>query len=108
MRTKILELRDKATFIPVVAVKMMPDAANERYLLRRAGYSTDGNPLVLLTRADGGKSAYDPYDWGDRTFHTAHLYIEEHWNELEDGDVVDVEFILGETKERKLSEELTC
>jgi hypothetical protein len=34
----------------------------------------------------------------------AHRYIEENWNALSDGDVIDVEFILGETKEKKISE----
>ena len=34
----------------------------------------------------------------------AHNYIIEHWHELKDGDVVDVQFILGETKAPKVSE----
>jgi len=33
-----------------------------------------------------------------------HLYITEHWNELESGDVIDVRFILGETPHPCLSE----
>jgi hypothetical protein len=53
--------------------------------------------------------AYDPYDWVNdpRTKKTAHWYIEQHWAELKDGDVVDVEFIQGETETAKLSESLT-
>jgi hypothetical protein len=34
----------------------------------------------------------------------AHHHIYEKWDSLEDGDVVDVEFILGETTKPKLSE----
>ncbi len=34
----------------------------------------------------------------------AHHYIIEHWAELSDGDVVDVEFILKETTVLKVSE----
>jgi hypothetical protein len=34
----------------------------------------------------------------------AHQYIEQHWRELKDGDVIDVEFILGETDVKKTSE----
>jgi len=34
----------------------------------------------------------------------AHKYIKEHWDELRSGSVVDVEFILGESKEPKASE----
>ena len=38
----------------------------------------------------------------------AHNYIATHWHDLVDGDVVDVEFILGETAEKKISERATC
>lgn len=110
MQTKILELRDKATFIPVVAIDMNPTSdSRELYLLRRAGYSCDAHPIILLTRADGGATAeYDPFSWSQsRTWRTAHLWITDHWRELDNGDVVDVEFILGETTERKLSERVT-
>jgi len=34
----------------------------------------------------------------------AHVYIEQSWALLKDGDVVDVEFILGETIKQKISE----
>lgn len=105
MEIKLLEIRDRATFLPMFA--MLCEASNEgqRYLLRRAGYGADTN-LVLFGYLEGHKSpcGYDPYDWGDRTKHVAHQYITEHWNELKDGDVIDVEFILGETAEKKTSE----
>jgi hypothetical protein len=54
------------------------------------------------------RAAYDAYEWpGDvRTFRAAHLYVEEHFDEIEDGAVVDVEFILGETAEPKVSERI--
>jgi hypothetical protein len=49
--------------------------------------------------------AYDPYDWrGARTKPNAHLWITEHWHEIADGDVIDVQFILGETAVPKCSE----
>ncbi len=112
MKTKILEVRDSATFIPVVCVDMNPEfdphhVPDTQYLLSRAGYACDGRPIIMFTRADGGgKACYDPYEWGDRTFHVAHNYITENWGALKDGDVVDVEFILGETREKKTSERL--
>jgi len=114
MKTLVLEVRDRATFLPVVAIDMNPDGeswydsfAKQRFLLRRAGYVCDGRPIILLTRLHGGPSHYDPYDWGDRTMKVAHNYIEENWITLSDGDVIDVEFILGETAEPKRSEEVT-
>jgi hypothetical protein len=51
----------------------------------------------------------DPYSWGirnkgPRTFPVAHNWIIDHFDEISDGDVIDVEFILGETKQPKTTE----
>lgn len=104
MKTLLLEVRDRMTFIPVLAVVMKPDCPefgdqleSQRYLMRRCGYGFD-MPSVLLTKASGdGSARCDPYAWGDRTMKEAHVYIEREWTTLRDGDVVDIEFILGET-----------
>src|SRR6266542_5222131 len=113
MITKVLEIRDRNTFIPVLAVDMNPvfkdrhtlDISNaQRYLLRRAGYACDGKPIILLTRLEGGRSTYDPFDWGDLSWKVAHNYIRKHWSNLADGDVIDVEFILNESDAPKVSE----
>ncbi len=34
----------------------------------------------------------------------AHLYVDEHFDDLKDGDVIDVEYILNETDKPKISE----
>jgi|ERR1039458_7000887 hypothetical protein len=109
MQVKLLELRDKGTFIPLLCVDMNPDNDDQRYLLRRVGYPCDNRPNVVITsaNADGGAASNDPYSWGGRTFPVAHKYIIEHWVDLRDGDVVDVSFILGETKAPKVSERKT-
>lgn len=108
MEAKTLEVRDSATFIPVLAVNMTPDNAEQRWLLRRCGYPLDGRPNVILTNLSGdGKATNDPYAWGGRTYPVAHNWIINHWDELVDGDVVDVEFILGETATKKLSERVS-
>lgn len=121
MQAKALEIRDDGTFIPVLAVDMNPYAPNgpyspnmetlraQQYLLRRCGYACDGRPNVIVTRLSGdGQATNDPYSWGDgaRTFPVAHNYIIKNWTRLKDGDVVDVEFILGETKAPKVSERM--
>lgn len=116
MHAKALEIRDEGTFIPALAVDMNPDFmpeeryAAQRYLLRRCGYACDERPNVMLTKltGDGSKASNDPYFWGGRTMPVAHNYIIEHWAELKDGDVVDVSFILGETKTPKISERETA
>lgn len=107
LKNKILEVRDRATFISVLAVQMNPTSSNveliETQHLRRCGY---GNiDMILMTRLDGsGKATVDPYEWDDRTMQTAHQYITINWSLLKTGDVVDVEYILKETESPKVSE----
>jgi hypothetical protein len=107
MLVKCLEIRDKNTFIPVICLHPTPDNDAQRYLLRRDGYSgqADERCIIMIDAQCRGVS-YDPYNWskGWRTHTVAHNYIREHWAELSDGDVIDVEFILGETKRPKVSE----
>jgi hypothetical protein len=115
---KAFEVRDTGTFIPVIAIKMIPTQQGgrfeqERYLLARAGYGPDPRetPCIILCRMSASgvdhNATYDPYAWGGagtRTMQIAHLHILEHFDEMFSGDVVDVEFIRGETQEPKLSE----
>jgi hypothetical protein len=108
---KVLEIRDRATYIPVIAVRLEPHNEHERYLLATAGYGT--NPaeqaaFVLVSRINGGhcETNVDPHAWTGRTMPVAHRYIEQHFDELQPFDVVDVENILGETVSPKVSEAL--
>ena len=103
-RIKFLEIRDTATFIPVIAIdcSLTGNPYND-YLLQRAGYGQER--CILLTRLSGhGPAEYDPYSWNDRTYHIAHDFIYENWDVICDAEVIDVEFILGETKMKKVSE----
>ena len=61
---------------------------------------------VPVNQAQCRGVAYDCYGWpsNPRTYQVAHNYIATHWSALSDGDVIDVEFILGETDTRKTSE----
>jgi hypothetical protein len=112
MITKLFEVRDAGTFIPVIATRLMAAVSDyndnvlqaEEYLIRRAGFSSESDD-VFLARLTDFKGCYDPSMWEDkRTMLNAHKYIKEHWEELRSGSVVDVEFILGESKEPKQSE----
>lgn len=130
--TKLFEIRDRATFIPVIATRLLVrtrahwhgvdpqrdsqfnvDDESEQYLLRRAGYGeqiTDRSelPYIFVARLAGGAPAtYDPYDWANRTMTTAHQHMIDHWDDLVSGQVIDVEHILGETEQPKVSERLT-
>ncbi len=107
LQTKLFEIRDRATCIPVVAIFCSRSEQElndeENFLLGRAGYGKF-NDCIFLARLVGGDANYDPYQWGNRTMQTAHSYIEDNWEELVSGAVVDVEFVLHETSEPKVSE----
>lgn len=114
MDVKLFEIRDRATFIPVLGVKIEIDdpTTAEAWLLRRAGYAVEdllGGTFVLLTTLSSGvgRAICDPYDWGGDTFPPAHDYIARHWDQLKSGDVIDAEHIRGESAAPKPSERLT-
>jgi hypothetical protein len=101
MITKTIEIRDRHTLVPALAIQV---SGEDGYLCRRAGF---GNPMVYLLKLATQECRYDPWAWGDRTLKTAHLHIAEYFDDLADGAVVDVEFLLGETQTPKASEQLT-
>lgn len=89
MNTKVLEIRDEGTCIGALAIKMEAANAIEDAFLWREGYPRDGHGVVLMRLSDQEASS-DPYEFGNRTMRGAHLWIIEHWDQLHDGDVVDV------------------
>jgi hypothetical protein len=123
MKSKLLEIRDSGTRIPVLATRLCPTpyTKNERAsranhdaeiaILHDEGYidkSGDGS-FVMVTKLSDQTSAYEPFGWltSARTMRIAHKEIAEKFDQLESGDVVDVEFVLGETKTKKTSEYAT-
>ena len=110
MIIKAVEIRDTGTFIPAIAIKVVPANEGQRYLLCRSGYGFDPPQIILANLAGGsGMACCDPFDWPAcaRTMRTAHEWLREHFDEIEDGAVVDVAFILGERVEPKRSERET-
>lgn len=111
MKIKMFEVRDRATFIPVIAIKLDDDCTMEEdYLLARSGYGSKyRKDYTLLTRiADGEtKCSYDEYSWGCRTMLNAHKFIDDNFDTLTTGAVVDVEYILGETNTPRVSERIS-
>lgn len=104
MITKLFEVRDSGTFIPVMATRFK---GNESPLFRAAGYGPD-QFYVIVCKLTGGECAatYDPFGWPKdaRTMNQAHLYIEKNFDLLSSGDVIDVEFIMGLTTLKKRSQ----
>ena len=115
MDVKMFEVRDRATMMPVMAVRLRNRNPAEFFLLRRAGFSEEviagpeesAEPYIILMRLDPvGEAQYDIYSWEGqaRTMPVAHRHIINKWDKLLSGDVIDVEFILGETQQPKVSE----
>ena len=120
MEVKLLEIRDRATFIPAMAIRLIVNESSntlyekELWLLRRAGYNREqitisqDVPYIILCKLDGVEAQYDPFQWGlSRTMRDAHRYIIDSWSFLKSGDLVDVEFINGETPHPKISERVS-
>ena len=105
MRSITLEVRDRMTFIPVIATSTRTghDQAT-RYLLDHAGFKGDG--YVFVTRLSDMRTEYEPNDWGGRTMPAAHRYIASNFDDLAAGSVVDVEVVLGEKQKPAVPQRL--
>lgn len=107
MITKMLEIRDEGTCIASLAIRMVSDDPIEDRFLWRSGYPRrDSIPAVVLMLLSDQKATSDPYEWTyGRTMKLAHVWIIEHWDELKNGDVVDVRVTsLGERTEPAAAE----
>jgi hypothetical protein len=109
MKAKLFELRDAGTFLPVIAIKLDPEDEAERYLLARSGFTTkvetQRDYVLMAGLGDTERLTCDPFEWGqNRTRFLGHQHIIKNWNELQTGDVIDVEFIHGLRDKPKESE----
>ena len=107
MKAKMLEVRDSMTCMPCLAVSFHTDNPDDAHLMWRSGWGHYGNGEVLVMFPSCDKEArIDPMTWPQtsRTRRIAHEYIVRHFNDLAPGDVVDVQFILGETTVKKEKE----
>ena len=97
MHFKFIEIRDSMTCIPALAIRTEPsDDVERRFLNERCGHPIDG---VILMRLGDQRANSDPYFWADRTHTAAHEWLLGHFDEVEDGAVVDVRVILGEARQ---------
>lgn len=113
METKLFEVRDRMTFLAVICIKLTSTNEAERYLLAMSGYglSTESQTkYVLMGKLRTGDLKCCPADQegypGVRTMWMAHQHIQKHWDALTSGDTIDMEFILGESAEPKISQRL--
>lgn len=107
MTCKTIEIRDRGTFIPALAIRLDPSDDRDRWLLARAGFGREaedqGRYVLLINLVKD--APYDPFGHGPaRTLGVVHQHLIEHFEEVGNGAVVDVEYLLGERAEPKTSE----
>lgn len=107
----LFEVRDRGTCMKVLALKPSGFTEADNWLWGQAGYSskpeTQAHYVIAIDISDPpGIVQYDPYAWDNRTMRHAHAYIREHWDELQSGAVIDVQYIRGETTEPKPSDRM--
>ena len=113
MIAKLFEVRDRGTFIPMLAVQCDPADENERYLLAHAGFGKDAatqRGYVLCGEIDSGKfkMSYDPLDFPDGTLRQAVEHIQANFHALVSGGVIDAEFLRRERTLPRRPERLLC
>lgn len=113
METKLFEIRDRGTFLPVICVKMEAEIEEERYLLAITGYGLQKKTqakYILMGKLQSPDLKFEPFEHAGypvvRSLPIAHEYVRTHWDELKSGDMIDVEFISGETSEKKTPQRL--
>jgi hypothetical protein len=108
MESKLFELRAPATCMPIMAVRLNAENEAEAWLLRRSGYGlwpSDWQGYIFVFPIEReGKAVTDPFKQDCEELRIAHLYISEHFDELERGAVIDVDYIQGRTSEPKKSD----
>lgn len=109
MEVKTFEVRDSMTCISALAIKAGARDEAERWLWSRAGFGESAKEqscYVLVANIDSGtgKLTCDPWAQRSGTMREAHTYIDAHFDELENGAVVDVEYIRGDTDAPKISD----
>lgn len=99
---KTVEIRDRATCIPAFAIKMIASDEKELFLFKHCGYRSINDACILLVSIEAPWHSARHWDeWQNRSGRTmpiAHKWIEENFDTIKTGDVIDVEFILNEVE----------
>jgi hypothetical protein len=103
METKLFEVRAPATCIPIMAIKLDAVSEAEAWLLGKSGYGLNPlswqNYIFMFPVEYEGKATTDPFKQDCEELRIAHMYINEHFDELEPGAVIDTDFTTGRTAE---------
>jgi hypothetical protein len=94
MIVKYIKILDRGVSIPAAVMKAAYSNEEQRQILRDADLHS--NSILLMNLVDKVVKS-DPIHWFTRTMTTAHKHLNENFDLIKDGEVIDVEFILGET-----------
>lgn len=98
---KFFEIRDRGTTISAMAINLQrrfDRSQMENAMLAYAGYGFD--TTILLIKLADCEAAYNPYEWKNnpaRTMPRAHHHIEQNWENLKSGTLIDVRVLMGES-----------
>lgn len=113
METKLIEVRDIGTRVEVLAIRLGSTNEAEQFILASAGYGRgpwEFSTYVLLIDLNTplriwlNSTECDMAHRMTRTYPITHKELEDHWDKYQSGDVLDVQFVLGETTEPKKSD----
>lgn len=112
LEVKLVEARDDGITMALMFVKMAPDNPSEKWLLARSGYGDCPEEYIIMVDINEGdnfkgqtSASETDYAYGFRTRTVVHHFMEDNWDTVKPGDVVDVQYILGETSSPKKSEQ---
>jgi hypothetical protein len=102
---KTVEIRDRCKFIPAFAIRMLPSDEFELFLFKQAGYGLFNPCIMLISIEEPWLSNRSSDEWinSPRTMPIAHKWIEDNFDKINNGDVIDIEFILGEKDAKSLN-----
>ena len=107
MTVKSIEIRDRGTFVPALAIRLDPSDERDRFLLARAGFGTtpEAQRAYVLLINLVKDAPYDAHAHGQaRTLTVAHLHLIDNFDRVDNGAVIDVEYLLCERDAPKVSE----
>lgn len=108
MRCRIFEVRLGDDVYSVMALEMSDEVSEMRvWLLGRAGFKRDQPNQYQVTILDTEESHFDFKDWSESWQRNLHKYVEEQFNHIYDGKVIDLDHLMAERDSPRLSSRAT-
>lgn len=110
MENKLIEVRDIGTTLSILFIRLSAESVSESFLLSRAGYGRRPQEYIIaIDLVHPLRVWLNPFETrmatqGARTFYLAHEEMTRNWENYRHGDVLDVQYVLGETTSPKISE----